>query len=62
MLQITGGTQVDIIIPSLDNPQQITSSITLTENTELRVRLIINDPAEVYVDNVNLIKQWNCKR
>ena len=61
-MQITGGTQVDIIIPSLDNPQQITSSITLTENTELRVRLIINDPAEVYVDNINLIKQWNCKR
>lgn len=61
-MQITGGTQVDIIIPSLDNPQQITSSITLTENTELRFRLIINDPAEVYVDNINLIKQWNCKR
>ena len=61
-MQITGSAQVDITIPSLDNPQQITSSITLTENTDLRFRVIMNDPAEVYIDNINLIKQWNCKR
>lgn len=56
LLQITDSLTKEVNIYSLDNVQTITATITLTTNSELRLRVVMYHPGTIFIDNITLIK------